>query len=298
MKRHIVFWLPQGRMGNLIFQYQAAISIFAENSVIIGVESEFSEAFEVASIVKIVPLPKALRSRVTFYWVNLLRWCVRKEILGSVISKWEVVGGNSIETTVITKRPGWFSKIWVMEGYFQHDHYAIPSPKLRQRVLDRAEILLHQIPEKRRVAVHLRFGDYAKWTVLGKQGVCLPRSYYNIAMDQIAGRVKNPVFVIFSDDRQIAETIIGNKYETIYFDGGAPGVDIAGMTLCSHAIISASTFSWWGAFLMNYPMRIIIAPKYWAGFKSRDWFPKDIQTKYFEYIDAVEYENQGKNEES
>jgi hypothetical protein len=65
-------------------------------------------------------------------------------------------------------------------------------------------------------------------------------------MDQIAGRVKNPVFVIFSDDRQMAETMIRNKYETIYFDGGSPGANIAGMSLCSHAIIYTSTFSWRG----------------------------------------------------
>lgn len=294
MKRQVVFWLPQGRMGNLIFQYQAAISLFPENSTIISIESEFSRAFEVAPFVKFIFLPKVLRSRATFYWINLLRWCVKKEIFGSVISKWETVGSNSLETTEINKKPGWFSRFWVMEGFFQYDHFASPLPRLKQLLVDSAEKFLHHIPRERRVAVHLRFGDYAQWMVLGKQGVCLPGSYYKIAMAEMVQRISNPVFIIFSDDRNEAEKIIGNNYETIYFDGGSSGMDITGISLCSHAIISSSTFSWWGAFLIKFPKRIILAPMYWAGFKSCVWFPKDIQTRYFEYIDISKCEEQEK----
>ena len=291
-----MFWLPQGRLGNLVFQYQAAISLFPENSTIISLESEFSEAFEHAPFVKFFSLPKVLRSRATLYWVNVLRWCVKKEILGSLIPKWDVVGSCPIETTEINRRPGWFSKFWVIEGYFQHDHYAVPSPRLKKTLVKKAEGLLHHIPQEMRVAVHLRFGDYDEWTIFGKQGVCLPGSYYQNAMAQLAQTIKNPVFVIFSDDRSGAEKIIGNKYETMYFDGSSSGIDMAGISLCSHAIISASTFSWWGAFLIKSPMRIVIAPKYWAGFKSCIWFPRDIQTECFEYIDVTKCREQEKNE--
>lgn len=293
VRRQIVFWLPQGRLGNLIFQYQAAISLFSENSTIISLESEFSEAFELVPFVKIFPLPKVLRSRATLYWVNVLRWCAKKKILGSVIPKWDVAGIYPMETMEINKRPGWFSMLWVIEGYFQHDHYAVPPPRLKKPLVDSAEKLLHQIPQEKRVAVHLRFGDYEEWTIFGKQGVCLPGSYYQNAMAQLARTIKNPVFVIFSDNRKRAEEIIGGQYKITYFDGESPGIDIAGISLCSNAIISASTFSWWGAFLINYPMRIVIAPKYWAGFKSCVWFPRDIQTKCFEYIDVTECGEQG-----
>lgn len=283
-------------MGNLIFQYQTAISLFPESSTIISIESEFSEAFEVAPFVKFISLPKGLRSRATYYWVNVLRWCAKRGILGSVASKWETVGSNLLEIAEIDRRPGWFSGFWVLEGFFQHDHFATPTPSLKQALVDCAEKILQQIPQERRVAVHLRFGDYAQWTVFGKQGVCLPGSYYKIAMAQIVHTTKDPIFVIFSDDRKAAEKVIGNKYETIHFDGGSSGMDIAGISLCSHAIISASTFSWWGAFLIKYPKRIILAPMYWAGFKSCVWFPKDIRTKYFEYIDVSKCEEQEKSE--
>lgn len=290
-----MFWLPQGRLGNLVFQYQAAISLFPENNTIVSVESEFSESFEYVPFVKFFPVPKVLKTRATSYWVKVLRWCAKKKILGSVMPKWDAVGSYPIETTEIIKRPGWFSMFWVIEGFFQHDHYAAPSPKLKKALTESAEKMLNHIPQERRVAVHLRFGDYEGWTIFGKRGVCLPHSYYKKAMERLEQTINNPVFVIFSDDRKRAEKIIGNKYKTTYFDGKRPGVDIAGISLCSHAIISASTFSWWGAFLINNPKRIVIAPKYWAGFKSCVWYPRDIQTECFEYIDVAKCGEQGKD---
>ena len=291
MTKQIVFWLPQGQLGNLIFQYQAALTLCGSNSTIIALESEFSDAFKVAPFLKLIPLTKRLRMRVTQYWVNVLRWCVKKKLFGSITSTWKTIGSYPIETTGINRIRGWFSEIWVLEGFFQHDQYANPAPELKQILVDGAEKLLSQIPQENRVAVHLRFGDYAQWSVLGKKGVCLPGSYYKKAMEQIAQTLKNPVFVVFSDDKNEAEKVIGNKYETVYFEGGASGIDIAGISLCSHAIISASTFSWWGAFLITDPIKIILAPKYWAGYKSAVWYPIDIQTKYFKYIEIAKYED-------
>lgn len=291
MTKQIVFWLPQGQLGNLIFQYQAALTLCGSNSTIIALESEFSDAFKVAPFLKLIPLTKRLRLRVTQYWVNVLRWCVKKKLFGSITSTWKTIGSYPIETTGINRIRGWFSEIWVLEGFFQHDQYANPAPELKQILVDGAEKLLSQIPQENRVAVHLRFGDYAQWSVLGKKGVCLPGSYYKKAMEQIAQTLKNPVFVVFSDDKNEAEKVIGNKYETVYFEGGASGIDIAGISLCSHAIISASTFSWWGAFLITDPIKIILAPKYWAGYKSAVWYPIDIQTKYFKYIEIAKYED-------
>jgi len=285
----ILFWLPQGRLGNLIFQYQAAISIAPEKSTIITFESEFSEIFEYVSFVKLIPIPKVLRSRLTHYGINILRWCVKKNILGSITPEMDIVEDHSVEKIGINKNPGWFSNFWVLDGFFQHEHYVKPLPKLNNNLIDSANELLHSVAQERRVAVHIRFGDYEKWSVYGKQGVCLPQMFYQKAMDILVQKIKNPVFIVFSDNQKKAKAMIGDKYEIVYFDGQSAGHDIAGITLCNHAIISASTFSRWAAFLLKYPKRIVIAPKYWAGFKSGIWFPLHIHTKCFEYINISEY---------
>lgn len=44
-----------------------------------------------------------------------------------------------------------------------------------------------------------------------------------------------------------------------------PYADLCLMSLCSHAIIANSSFSWWGAWLINNPNKKIIAPSPWFG---------------------------------
>ncbi len=55
-------------------------------------------------------------------------------------------------------------------------------------------------------------------------------------------------------------------------------LDINLMRHCAHAITANSTFSWWGAWLINSQERVVVAPVTWftdgrsvAGLVPADW---------------------------
>jgi len=46
------------------------------------------------------------------------------------------------------------------------------------------------------------------------------------------------------------------------------GTDLVLMTQCCSAILSASSFSWWGSYMMK-ERDTVFAPKFWLGFRSK-----------------------------
>lgn len=112
------------------------------------------------------------------------------------------------------------------------------------------------------VGVHIRRGDYLKTSSLN--GIC-NFGYYESAINYIKEKVDNPKFVVFSDDISWCKTAF-EKYDCIYVDwntGKKSYRDMQLMSLCDHMIIANSTFSWWGAMLMENESGIKIAPSKW-----------------------------------
>ena len=58
------------------------------------------------------------------------------------------------------------------------------------------------------------------------------------------------------------------------------------MTLCANGIVSNSSFSWWGAYLMDIK-NIVIYPKYWFGWKNKTESHIGIQPKTGIIIDPT-----------
>jgi len=125
------------------------------------------------------------------------------------------------------------------------------------------------------VMVHIRRGDYLK---LKQHHTCLGETdYYVDAIDHIKNKVANPVFVIFSDDIPWCKEYF-NGNNMIFAQGNNEVQDMHFMTLCQHAIIANSSFSWWGAWLQKHIGKIIIAPKQWFGpeYTKLGWDTRDM----------------------
>lgn len=114
--------------------------------------------------------------------------------------------------------------------------------------------------------IHVRRGDYLKPKWQSMFGATGSAAYYHQAFKLLQERHGGPLNAfVFSDDPDWAREnqIGGPQAEFIDWNGATPAHDIMLMRACNHAIISNSTFSWWGAWLGETPGNTIIAPKPW-----------------------------------
>jgi hypothetical protein len=116
------------------------------------------------------------------------------------------------------------------------------------------------------VAIHVRRGDYStNRATHDYHGLC-PPEYYHEAVAQLAARLPDPRFYIFSDDPEwVSRNLHIDHPFTVLTHNGAENAheDLRLMTLCRHHIIANSTFSWWGAWLSAHPEKTVIAPRRW-----------------------------------
>ncbi len=109
------------------------------------------------------------------------------------------------------------------------------------------------------VGVHVRRGDYLN---IGNLNSICDINYYKSAIEYISERIENPKYVIFSDDIPWCKTVF-EEYDCVYVDwnkGNDSYRDLQLMSMCDHMITANSTFSWWGAMLMQNENGIKIGP--------------------------------------
>lgn len=161
------------------------------------------------------------------------------------------------------------------DGYFQHLHcFSHIDSTLRAEFrlktpLNHAnESLKNRIlATKDSVFLHIRRGDYMQIPHFIK----LATGYYNGALRATLKRVKNPHIFVFSDDINFAsknllnclDSSLTNKAKWEFVKGNNESDAVQEMELmrsCQNAIIANSTFSWWAAYLIANPQKVVIMP--------------------------------------
>ncbi len=163
------------------------------------------------------------------------------------------------------------SRLTYFFGYFQDPRYfdAI-SPLIKQTFTlsspeNKKEEEFHRklsliLAAKNSVFVHIRRGDYVGLNFH------LDIDYQKKAVEYMAKRVPNMELFVFCEDLEFTQNLdLGypftdmttrDKEEEAYFD-------MLLMQSCQHGIIANSTYSWWAAYLIKNPGKIIIGPKHW-----------------------------------
>ncbi len=110
------------------------------------------------------------------------------------------------------------------------------------------------------VSIHVRRGYFLK---LGRN--ISDTGYYFAAVHYMKEKIKNPVFLIFSDDIEWVKNNLPLDDNSIYISemGFQDYEELILMSMCRNNIIANSTFSYWGAWLNDNPSKLVTAPKGW-----------------------------------
>lgn len=107
------------------------------------------------------------------------------------------------------------------------------------------------------VGLSVRLGDFV--THFNDRFYVPRREYYQRALGAVP---HHRTIIVFSDDPQGAREHLGELGDaTIYIEGREPFEQLYLQSLCRDFICSPSTFSWWGAWLIAHPDKVVIAPK-------------------------------------
>jgi hypothetical protein len=146
-----------------------------------------------------------------------------------------------------------------LHGYFQNELY---FKDYRDKIIELFQVPYN--PMKGVVGIHVRRGDYLLY----------PTKYITPDHDYLSRSIQYftdmgyETFSIFSDDMPWCKEYFTRHYPFLGFtfhEGNDAGTDMSLLSSCEHQIISASTFSWWAAWLNQNPYKVVIAPKSWFG---------------------------------
>jgi hypothetical protein len=283
----MIFFKAQGRLGNQIFQYAFLQSKKRKREKIFSVGfDELLETFEITDVINISKKSKYLVYLINKVLLKLLNSLACLGLISSItIIKEKILNNYVRETSSFKIKKGLISSTFINEGYFQShtffkDDFRLKSKKI---LLKQAQDVLSNIPSgSTKIFVHVRRGDYKDFKIYGKSTL-LPFSYYESAINKAIEYFKNPYFIFLTDEfleNEFNSLKIKNK---VVFNSNKYGLDFAIMTMCEGAILSPSSFSWWGAYFMK-KMDFIIAPKFWLGFNSQIDFQSNPIPPFFKTI--------------
>lgn len=283
----IYYWHNQGRLGNLLFQYAKLEELTSKEDLIICFNSEMFNTIKInRRFLKIPNLP-VVGGIINVYLNRFFDFVAMKGIIGNLTPrKIKIFDIYENESREVLFKNGFLKSVFQVKGYFQYGDIEPDKVEIQECFLNEVQDKFKGISNcDCKVAVHIRLTDYKTWSVLGKKDVSIDIKWYEQCIDEIEKRLERPEFIVFTDDPDaIKKTNLRNKVK--FFIGSSPAEDMIAISLCDHAIISPSTFAWWGAVKIKNKNKIIMAPKYWAGFKSKMWYPPCIKTHKFEYLDA------------
>ena len=282
----MILFLADGRLGNQMFQYVFLKTIQRDNEkLIVSGFEDLQEVCEVNDILNLNKKSKWLRVFLFRLCKIVLEFLSNRKTISSISVKHEIILNQyKREDIFFIEEKGLIASIvFVKLGFFQSEEFfnkkIVQKLVIKNIFLQKADIFLSSIPkEGHRVFIHIRRGDYINYKVYG-ESTLLPLSYYKKQIDWFIRNRENPIFIFLSDEPEFIEKEFAYIDNKVISRDNHYGVDLAIMTKCNSAILSPSSFGWWGNYLME-DRDVVFTPKYWLGFNSKIEYHKKSNLTY------------------
>lgn len=287
----MIVFLADGRLGNQIFQYVFLKTIQKTNEkIIVSGFEDLKEVFEIDDIINLNKENRWIRNFLFRICNPILSFLADRSFISSLsIVHEKVFDKYRRETTKYTKRNGFLDVInFVKLGFFQSEKFfdksLIKQLKIKDIYLKEANKYLLNIAKNRyKIFIHIRRGDYKNHTVYGK-GTLLPLNYYKDQIEWFIQNIEKPFFIFLSDEPEFVEQEFEYIKNKIISSKNHYGTDLAIMIQCKSAILSPSSFGWWGSYMMK-EKDIVFAPKYWLGFNSKIEYQDQATPSYAKEVE-------------
>ena len=284
-------FLAEGRIGNQIFQYVFLKTIQDNNEkIIVSGFDELKEVFEINDFINLNKNNRWIRFCLFRICRPVLHFLCDIKVISSIVIKHETILNNySRESTTFDSIQGIVKRItFVKLGFFQSEIFFDKSLtnefKFKKIFLIKAAELLKSIPNNyHKIFVHVRRKDYKNYTVYG-QSTLLPMSYYKDQIEWFIQNRKDCIFIFLGDDTKALSEEFQYVENKMISSNNHFGTDLAIMTQCNSAILSASSFSWWGSYMMR-ERDTVFAPKFWLGFRSKIEYPSHEVPSYAKEVE-------------
>jgi hypothetical protein len=267
-----------GRLGNQIFQYQAIRGLFPKTRIETVGFDELITYFDLHDIQKTKGLMR-------FFWRKLKKYGWLDAFLNLGLMSYAKESQDSL-TYNLDFHEGYSSRFLIFHNcYFQNSEFVnlevCNSLVIQQQYRDQATNCLAPLDRSRPLFfLHIRQGDYQE------TGWSLAREWYWRQIQRVLKQYPNVSFIVLSDSPQTVSSWFAHT-PTMHFFHENQYVDLAIMAQCNGGILSASSFSFWGAYFSyrDHPDGLYIGPKYWIGHARQEWYPPKIAVPWIQYYD-------------
>ena len=306
------FFFGDGLIGNQLFQYAFLKTIIKKKSLIIS--TNLQEVNNFLIIDKKINLIDIKNKYLIFLFRRIFIWFFvifsSCKIFSSINVERKNLYGTKIEKKKIVYKKGLLDITFIYPRFFQSEFFfkekrILDYMDIKDMHLNKANLFLSKIPKKKeKIFIHYRQGrrdltgprdnvskytleDYKKIKFLGLEGIALPDKYYTEMIKFFKKRVKNPYFIILTDNTDRAKKTFFQLKEKIISHNNQY-VDLTIMSCCQNGIMSNSSISWWGGFLMK-KRKILIGAKYWLGWKRKITFQAGGEPSFAKLIDPNKF---------